>query len=305
MSEPNARLTLPPLALALPSSASSYARRSQLRWDLSNGAEQTTMKVLVERRSVTGRAASRQRTHEPFWAGTRMTGVATALDKTDWLVGQLQQLARTRALQYTVEVGRLIVAHLFDGNLEALRERGRADVSYRRLAQRPDLPFSPVTLWRCVKIYELVERFPSLLSKQHLALAHLRAVASLPPPAQQLLLERAEAQAWTSDELVKAVRSNRQQPHPKPRALARSARRLRQLAQNLEAELDAAPEQLRLSAGTRDALLRVRNELATLEVSLDESARRSDKRRPTRGYERTSGVHRVDPNQVKPDGEGN
>ena len=183
-----------------------------------------------------------------------MTRAATAIDRTDWLVGELQQLARTRALQYTLEVGRLIVTHVFGGSLDALQAQGRNATSYRNLAERGDLPFSPITLWRCVKIFELVECFPSVLSKQHLALAHLRAVAALPPPLQQVLLDQAQENAWTSEGAVRAVRRTRTGDPEKssrtPRALMRTVRRLRHLAADFEAETRSG------AGGTSSAVFR-------------------------------------------------
>lgn len=234
-----------------------------------------------------------------------MTRAATAIDSTDWLVGQLQQLARTRALQYTLEVGRLVVTHVFGGSLDNLQKRGRSDLSYRQLARRGDLPFSTITLWRCVKVYELVERFPALLAQRHLALAHLRAVAALPPPTQQALLDQALANAWTSEDLVRAARRTRavrlDVTVGAPRALTRNARRLKQLAKELEAEIDAAPAalQARLSASVRAALVTVRDELSSLEASLAEQS----KRKPRRSS-RSSGVHRVDVSKAEPGDQG-
>ena len=221
-----------------------------------------------------------------------MTLAATAIDKTDWLVGELRRLARMRALQYTLEVGRLIVTHVFDGSLEKLRNRGRNDPSYRSLAERGDLPFSAITLWRCVKVYELVERFPAVLAMDHLALAHLRAVAALPPPTQEALLAQAQAHGWTSEELVRVARRTRVSASGgarSPKAIARRVRRLKQLASELEEELEAAPElQARLSASARAALSSVHDELTLLEASLAEPDKEV---LSVNGW--SSGVHRV------------
>lgn len=293
MPEPNVKPTSPPLALALPPFAPSYARRSQLGWDLSEGTSKSTLVRIVESHRAAARPALTPRgDYEPSGAGSGMTLAATAIDKTDWLVGELRRLARMRALQYTLEVGRLIVTHVFDGSLEKLRNRGRNEPYYRSLAQRGDLPFSAITLWRCVKIFELVERFPAVLSMDHLALAHLRAVAALPPPTQQALLAQAQKHAWTSEELVRVARRTRVSASggaPSPKVLARRVRRLKQLASELGAELEAAPElQARLSASARAALGSVHDELTLLEASLAEPDREVV---TVDGF--SSGVHRV------------
>lgn len=261
--------------------------------DLSESTSTITLVVLIgSDATFTHRIANRQQPR----AGRRMSTAVKALDSTDWLVGELQRLARARTLQYTLEVGRLVVTHIFAGSLEQLRADGRRNDSYRRLAERPDLPFSAVTLWRCVKIFELIQRFPALQSNEHLALAHLRAVAALPAAAQQTLLAEAEQQAWTSEELVRAVQRTRSSrsdgERPSPRSLARSARRIKRLARNLESELDAAPAQLQqgLSPEARAALVRIRHELACIAGLV---AQPTDSEHEQSAAGSASGVHRV------------
>jgi hypothetical protein len=292
MPEPSARPTFPARVLALPASAASYARRSQCGWYLSGASRASSFRRsegivgLVDEPSIPHHS-------ERGRLGTSMAIASTSIDNTDWLVAELQQLARARALQYTLEVGKLVVTHVF-GGLDELHDRGRGDVSYRRLAQREDLPFSAVTLWRCVKIYELVERFPSLLGKQHLALAHLRAVVTLPPAAQQELLDQAEENSWTSEDLVRAARRRRDDTTSGSRqsslALARCARRLRQLAADLQTELDAAPAALRerLPPHTRSAVANLTHDFARVESCLTDQGKSAHRKaRPA------SGTHRV------------
>jgi hypothetical protein len=121
------------------------------------------------------------------------------------VVGALRGLARTASVELAFQVGELVVMSLYGGNIAALRERGRKEASFRRLAAHPDLPFSAATLWRSVAVYELLCKMPGLRHAKKLGLSHLHAVLSLPSPVQERLLVEAERESWTAERLARAA----------------------------------------------------------------------------------------------------
>jgi hypothetical protein len=139
-----------------------------------------------------------------------MTGLErdeTAL--IEHVVAKLKLLSRQKTLEYTLLVGRLIVETLYKGDIELVRSRGRKESSFRRLANHPELPFSAVSLWRCVATYHLVQTMPEVLAAEHLSATHVRVVLQLPVEQQRDLLNQAESQRWTSHQLEVAVRRTR------------------------------------------------------------------------------------------------
>ena len=56
------------------------------------------------------------------------------------------------------DVGELIVAKFYGGDIGVLRDRGPKDASLRRLAENPDLAMSAATLYTAVATFELTER---------------------------------------------------------------------------------------------------------------------------------------------------
>ena len=76
----------------------------------------------------------------------------------DQLVAEINAFARAKALETALGVGRLIVDDIYGGDLEAWRDRGRKDASFRKLASRGDCDLSASGLYRSVAVYELCER---------------------------------------------------------------------------------------------------------------------------------------------------
>ena len=104
------------------------------------------------------------------------------------------------------EVGELIVAKFYGGDIGVLRDRGPKDASLRKLAEHPDLPMSAASLYTAVATYDVLDRHPGVSSSKHLTPTHVRTVLPLPDKAQQRLLTRAEAKAWTVQQLEAEAR---------------------------------------------------------------------------------------------------
>lgn len=121
----------------------------------------------------------------------------------------IRDLHRASALQFACDVGRIVLERFYAGDLDALRERAPKDVSLRKLAQHPDMPFGPSALFQAIGIFELLERHGGVRTCKHLGPSHVRLLLGLPEPLQGKLLRRAERQRWTVAELQQEAASAR------------------------------------------------------------------------------------------------
>lgn len=198
-------------------------------------------------------------------------------------VDRLKRLARDASLEFALEVGRVVVETIHDGDLGAWRSRGRKEHALRSLCADPELPISASALYRALAIYELSCRPDADVSSwKHLGVSHVRAVLGLTPDSQLKLLGRAEAQRWTVTKLEGEVRACRACPQrrggrrPTPRYL-RSIRQIYQLTMaealsGLDDGIGLRPAELE---ELMEKLSRARQRLAQLEKVLP--------RRPTAG----------------------
>ncbi len=136
-------------------------------------------------------------------------GALLGPDGVEDVVAALRHLSRTAAVELALEIGSVIVNKVFGGDIAALRSQGRKNRSLRKLAAHPRLPFSAVTLWRSIAIYELAERMPGFVRAKNLGVGHLRAVLGLPPDLQEKLLRLAETERWTKERLEQVVAARR------------------------------------------------------------------------------------------------
>jgi len=155
----------------------------------------------------------------------------------DQVVEAVRVIQRTARVTATLDVGALIVEKLFGGDLERVHARGSKDVSFRRLAAHPRLPCSASTLWRCVRVYELVRRMPWLVNLDYITVTHIVVVLALPAESQETLLRQAGAERWTVAQLRKKVKAERGGSEPEKKVatpLARSVRHLHRLRRRLD-----------------------------------------------------------------------
>jgi hypothetical protein len=130
------------------------------------------------------------------------------------LVATLGKMRRNASLALALDVGALIVDRIFRGDLAAVHERGKRDTTFRMLAAHPHVPFSASTLWRHVRVYELVRRMPRLMRYEHLTITHMQAVLGLSHEQQEQLLHVAETDGWSAARLRQHARQavNGQRP---------------------------------------------------------------------------------------------
>ena len=133
------------------------------------------------------------------------------------LVEAINSKHARRSLELALEIGQLVVDHLFNGNLSLAEARARGHASYRALAERDDLALSHSRLHKCVRVLvhvhqlgpELTER---LTFSHHVALLPVRDLRD-----RQALARKAAAKGWTSRELrVEAQRLHRKATGHRP-----------------------------------------------------------------------------------------
>src|SRR5262249_53925328 len=95
------------------------------------------------------------------------------------LVRELRELYYSSGVGLMLRIGELILERLYGGDVANWRSQRRKDVSFRRLAKHPDLPFKASMLSRAVATYVLSRRRTDLLQLKHVSQAHLQEVLNL------------------------------------------------------------------------------------------------------------------------------
>ena len=127
----------------------------------------------------------------------------------DEVAAEIRAIYRAAALSTHYNIGRIIVERIYGSDLDGIRRDGQRALSFAKLAARGDLPLGRAGLWRCVRLYELIQRMPEFERSKHLTLSHARAVYSLPDVDQVKLLGAAERHAWPAEKLEKMVSEQR------------------------------------------------------------------------------------------------
>jgi hypothetical protein len=154
----------------------------------------------------------------PCWLVEGMGSMPTAIQKTtkiglggnsrdidvEKIVRQLNAMCKNATFDFAMSVGKLIVDNFYGGDIAAWRNRGPKDISFRKLANHPDLPMSAAALYRSTAIYELCQRVGASNWK-HISTSHCRLVLPLPMGQQTRLLERAETNHWTVQRLREEI----------------------------------------------------------------------------------------------------
>lgn len=153
-------------------------------------------------------------------------------DSVSVVVSTLEKLSREAALDYALQVGRVVIEHFYEGRADIWRTRGPKLSSFRRLADHPELPMSASMLYRCVAVYELCERLNVLSRWRGLTLSHLRVVLPLNTDEQERLLGAADRERWSVHELTERARERHERHRPRGgrRELSATVRYARKLA---------------------------------------------------------------------------
>jgi hypothetical protein len=207
------------------------------------------------------------------------------VDPLEDLVESLAVLGKDVSVEQAVEIGRLVIERLYDGDLSAWRGRGPKAHSLRTLARRAELSVSSSALYRSIALYELSERLGGIdrWAAAGLGVSHVRLVLGLDHENQRRLLDLAVEQAWTVAELEREAAAVRQQGskresrggRPRLPRFLKSIHRLRKASESQDemfGDLDAACEM------QPDQITEIRDVLATIRARCEELDRQLENR---------------------------
>jgi hypothetical protein len=217
------------------------------------------------------RAATPMYLHAPMASSS--TAKPRAVNHVDSVVWQLRDMSRSASLAFSLEVGRVIIAQCYRGDLSRWRSRGTKNASFRKIAEHPDLPMSPSVLYRCVAIYELCSRVGGAEKWQHVGISHARLVLGLPEEHQVRFLTAAEQGRWTVQQLQRETelarpdtRTTKGGRPPLPQCV-RATRSVLRALDELGVQLPTAD--VELPARTYAELITCRNRMHRLLTTLD------------------------------------
>jgi len=87
-----------------------------------------------------------------------------ATDRVDEVVVRLNRLYRDKGLETIRAVGELVLETFFGGDVDNFRTRGRAHVSFRKLAERKDLEMSYQFIWNSVAVLDQLRLLPATVA---------------------------------------------------------------------------------------------------------------------------------------------
>lgn len=201
--------------------------------------------------------------------------------QVDQVVFELRKLVRSATLDFSLSVGKLIIEKFYRNDLSRWRQRGPKSASFRKLSTHPELPMSPGALYRCVAVFELVQRV-GVGTLNHLGTSHMRTVLGLAEDQQSDMLQRAERERWTVQRLqreVSMIRARDKHRGGRPPLLpeVKAARALRRTLDEVTPLLESsrpgslAPEVLAELAQIESIVRRMSQALGMLTKAADEA----------------------------------
>lgn len=199
------------------------------------------------------------------------------------VVVRINALQRASLLHFLLNVGRIVVDGLYGGDVTRWRQAGAGDVSFRQLADHPELDVNLAGLSRAIRVLELHERLRrdgvegGVASLTRLSPSHFYAVLGLPYEAQVNLLTEADAARWTTRRLeseARAVRADGRVHRPGRRPDPRVLRTLRQVARWMESPSEAFGDLDALARLDEDEARRLWRALVAARFQLDAVERR-------------------------------
>lgn len=197
----------------------------------------------------------------------------------DSIIAELRQLCRLRSFERALGIGRLVIAELYDGDLELWQRKQTRLRSFRTLATHAELPLSASDLYRCVATYNLIVRCDARSRWPALTLSHYRCVTGLEFTDQVRLLQNASERSWSAARLARegrAVRATGPERRGRPAAptSARLLQHMGRLVQRVMSFDDAAEQLTRLDSDARrelsEALTAVRGFCSRLSPQIED-----------------------------------
>jgi hypothetical protein len=141
--------------------------------------------------------------------------VAARVDESELVartVERLKAMKKRTGLSATLAIGELILNEFFGGDPSAWQDRRRnKNNSIRRLAGRPDCPFSRSSLDLAVTVYVETRGMPCAQTFGHIGASHIALVLGLPESEREAMLEGAEREKLSVRELRQKVVSLRRE----------------------------------------------------------------------------------------------
>ena len=85
-------------------------------------------------------------------------------DLIDQAVREINRIYVLKGLEAAKGIGEYLLRTFFHDDPEEFRTKGRKHLSFRRLAERPDLRVSYMHLWRCVSVLDQLKALPAELA---------------------------------------------------------------------------------------------------------------------------------------------
>ncbi|MBX2800782.1 MAG: hypothetical protein KTR31_24080 [Myxococcales bacterium] len=157
----------------------------------------------------------------------------------------LNHIYAESTLQVALRVGRYVLDTFFDGDPEAFRRRGRGHATFTALADRSELHFSRVWLWRAVSVVTQIEQLPertasALPFTHHTALLVVRDLDS-----KRALADRAATEGWPKrrlqEEVRRATRGQSRRGRPRLPMVVRKLNQIQRIAREID-ELDVTED---------------------------------------------------------------
>lgn len=124
----------------------------------------------------------------------------------DQAVADLNQIYTAKALETARLIGQYTLETFFGNSLDQFHDRGKKHLSFRRLAEHPDLRFSSSYLWTCVAVVEQFQHLPLNLAEA-LPLSHHRLLLPIRDPEEKIKLATAAIERGLSKrEFAEAIR---------------------------------------------------------------------------------------------------
>ena len=153
----------------------------------------------------------------------------------DGVVDHLNKLYTRKGLELALAVGRYVFEHVFGGDPDRVRSRGKADPSFQEVAAHPELLMSRTWLWRSVAVVLQWEQLPAGVA-QRLPWTHHTLLLPVAEPIKVALAERAAEEGWTTRRLKAEI--DALDPSEPATAGTLTVRRAERAARGLESVLE-------------------------------------------------------------------
>lgn len=126
------------------------------------------------------------------------------------MVSDLNRIYTRSTLETSCRIGEYLIAEVFDGDVEAVHERGRGDATFRELASREDLVPSHAYLWYSVAVTAQLPLLPRDIGEA-LPLSHHKLLLPVKDlPVKRMLARRAVERRMNKRDLAEEIKKLRQ-----------------------------------------------------------------------------------------------